>query len=232
MIVSLRPTSVARATSSAEQLRSCLVDKLASWRFVGVDVDDALFLRVDLGGRSDLHRPRRPLVLRLGCRQPDQREPDAAHAADIGVRLHRVEEVPPRERRLPVPKVRPRHLVEDPRFLQPVAAGLERRKRLAVEVERAREVAFRGSQLREPAERQPSTFRVTQPFLDRERVGVAGARRVGVAREAVQDPVEGQSERLRPREADGAAAFDALRRPAEPRLDVAPEQREARGRTR
>ena len=80
--------------------------------------------------------------------------------------------------------------------------------------------------MRESAERQPSTLRVTQPFLDRERVGVAGARRVGVAREAVQDPVEGQSERLRPREADGAAAFNALRRPAEPRLDVAPEQRE------
>ena len=125
-----------------------------------------------------------------------------------------------------MPEVRPRHLVEDPRFLQPVAAGLERRKRLAVEVERAREVARRGSQLRESAERQPSTLRVTQPLLDRERVGVAGARRVGVAREAVQDPVEGQSERLRPGEADGAAAFNALRRPAEPRLDVAPEQRE------
>src|SRR5205814_9391934 len=83
-----------------------------------------------------LRRLPRAGVARLGCRQADQRERDAALAADIRVRLQRVEEMLACERRLPVPEVRPRELVEDPRFLQPVAAGLERRKRLPVEVER------------------------------------------------------------------------------------------------
>ena len=173
---------------------------------------------VDLRRGGDLHGRFGPVLDRLGGREPDQREPDATNARHVGVGLHRVEEGPARERRVFVPEVRPGHLGEDPGFLGPVADRLERGERLPVEVEGARQVTATRCQLGEAAERQAGSFLVADPLLDLERLGVPRLRRVEVARDGVEDAVEGRGEPLGPGEAEGAAPLDALPRPPERRL--------------
>ncbi len=125
---------------------------------------------VDLRRGGDLHGRLGPVLDCLGGREPDQREPDSADARHVGVGLHRVEEVPARERRVVVPEVRPRHLGEDPGFLGAVADRFERGERLPVELEGARQVAATGCQCGEAAERQAGSFLVADSLLDLERL--------------------------------------------------------------
>ena len=153
-----------------------LVDELAARGLVGVDDDDSLLLREHLGRSGDLRGLLGRSVDRLrGC-EPDEREPDAAHARDVGVCLHGLEEVAAGERGVPggevVQAISERIRASSPRS----PTRLERSERLSVELERLAR-SPRWPRAREPAERHAGSFPVAEPLLDLERVREAlGAR--------------------------------------------------------
>ncbi len=68
----------------------------------------------ELRGGCDLRGAVRAAVHRLGGGEPGERDPDAAHARNVGVRLHCIEEAAARERSVPAREIRPRHLGEGP----------------------------------------------------------------------------------------------------------------------
>ena len=90
--------------------------------------------------------------------------------------------------------MRPGHLGEDPRFLGAVADRLERRERLPVEIEGSGQVAADRAPAGRGRRATGRPFLVADPPLDLERLGVPRLRRVEVARDRVEDAVDGQGE--------------------------------------
>src|SRR5213078_3268344 len=184
----LRPASVARMTSSAASEAVRTVDELAADRIVAVDVDDALFPGIALGGCSDAYCCIGPVVDCGGSRKADQREADSADARELGVCPNGLEEVPACGCGVFEPEMRPRHFRQDARFLCAISDRFEGCERLTVQIERVDEVVTARRELGESTEGDAGSFVVAEPPLNRK--CVLGLLRcgLGVSLESVGDP--------------------------------------------